>query len=125
MLRVTISPAAPTALKLISLNNIAKYINSIEKEANIFTLVPCLICALRDASIKVRTGVKKILSLIAKRPSTKHYFLSDKLYGENVAIPMLNPKDSEAWLSGFLNEYVTENYDISRIITPKRNEKVF
>ncbi|CAI4537936.1 BBM_1a_G0028620.mRNA.1.CDS.1 [Saccharomyces cerevisiae] len=125
LLRVTISPAAPTALKLISLNNIAKYINSIEKEANIFTLVPCLICALRDASIKVRTGVKKILSLIAKRPSTKHYFLSDKLYGENVAIPMLNPKDSEAWLSGFLNEYVTENYDISRILTPKRNEKVF
>ncbi|QHS74146.1 snoRNA-binding rRNA-processing protein UTP10 [Saccharomyces paradoxus] len=125
LLRVTISPAAPTALKLISLNNIAKYINSIEKEANIFTLVPCLICALRDASIKVRTGVKKILSLIAKRPSTKHYFLSDKLYGENIAIPMLNPKDSEAWLSGFLNEYVTENYDISRIFTPKRNEKVF
>ncbi|CAI4034316.1 hypothetical protein SMKI_10G1030 [Saccharomyces mikatae IFO 1815] len=125
LLRVTISPAAPTALKLISLNNISKYINSIEQEANIFTLVPCLICALRDASIKVRTGVKKILSLIAKRPSTKHYFLSDKLYGENITIPMLNPKDSEAWLREFLNEYVTENYDISRIFTPKKNEKVF
>ncbi|EHN01770.1 Utp10p [Saccharomyces cerevisiae x Saccharomyces kudriavzevii VIN7] len=125
LLRVTISPAAPTALKLISLNNISKYINSIEKEANIFTLVPCLICALQDASIKVRIGVKKILSLIARRPSTKHYFLSDKLYGENITIPMLNPKDSEAWLAGFLSEYVTENYDISRIFTPKKNEGVF
>ncbi|KOG98502.1 snoRNA-binding rRNA-processing protein UTP10 [Saccharomyces eubayanus] len=125
LLRVTISPAAPTALKLISLNNISKYINSIEKEANLFTLVPCLVCALQDASIKVRTGVKKILSLIAKRPFTKHYFLSDKLYGENITIPLLNPKDSETWLSTFLREYVTENYDISKIFIPKKNEIVY
>lgn len=125
LVRVLISPAAPIALKSISLSNISKYINSIDKESNVFTLVPCLICALNDVSKNVRLGVKRVLAQIAKRPFTKHYFMSNKLYGENKEIPMLSPKDGEFWLTHFLNEYIIENYDISTLIIPKKNEKVY
>ncbi|CCH62580.1 hypothetical protein TBLA_0H02960 [Henningerozyma blattae CBS 6284] len=125
LLRVLISPAAPVTLRSITLTNISKYINSVDKDSNVFTLVPCLICALNDISKNVRIGVKKILTQIAKRPSSKHYFIADKIYGDNVKFPLLSPKDSESWLKYFLNEYLIEDYDISHLLVPKNNENVF
>lgn len=125
LLRIVVSPAAPTTLRLIALTNISKCINTIDKESNIFTLVPCLICALNDVSKNVRLNVKKILSQIAKRPFTKHYFLSNEIYTEKTDIPMLSPKDGENWLNNFLNEYLIENFDISKLLIPKKSEKMF
>lgn len=125
LIRVLVSPAAPVALKSIALSNISKYINSIDKESNVFTLVPTLLCALNDVSKNVRMGVKRVLTQILKRPFTKHYFMSNKLYGENKEIPMLSPKDGEFWLSHFLNEYLVENYEVSSLIIPKKNDKVY
>lgn len=125
LLRVLVSPAAPIALRLISLNNISKYINGIDKESNVFTLVPCLICALSDISKNVRLGVKKLLIQISKRPFTKHYFMVNRIYGEDTDIPMLSPKDGEAWLNNFLEGYLIDDYDFSNLVIPKKNEKVY
>ncbi|QLL33814.1 hypothetical protein HG536_0F01390 [Torulaspora globosa] len=125
LVRVLISPAAPTALRLVALTNVSKCINSIDKESNVFTLIPCLICALSDVSKPVRMGIKKILNQIAKRPFTKHYFMGNRIYGENKEIPLLSPKDSESWLNHFLNEYLVENYDITTLLVPKKNDKIY
>lgn len=125
LIRTVVSPVAPIALRLIALTNISKYLHNIDKESNVFTLVPCLIVALTDVSKNVRIGAKKILSQILKRPFTKHYFLANKIYGENVELPMLGPKDCEFWLEHFLSEHIIENSDISSIFIPKKNEKVF
>lgn len=125
LIRVLVSPAAPVALRLVALTNVSKCINSIDKESNVFTLVPCLICALSDVSKPVRIGIKKILGQIAKRPFTKHYFMGNRIYGEDKEIPLLSPKDSESWLNHFLNEYLVENYDMSTLFVPKKNDKVY
>ncbi|GAV56176.1 hypothetical protein ZYGR_0BA00820 [Zygosaccharomyces rouxii] len=125
LLRILVSSSAPSALKLIALDNISKCINSIDKESNVFALVPCLVCALSDMSKNLRVGIKKLLSQISKRPSTKHYFMPKRLYGEDVDFPLLNPKDGEFWLDNFLNEYVTDDHKISNLIIPKKNEKVY
>lgn len=125
LLRVLVSPAAPAALRLVALTNISKYINSIDKESNVFTLIPCLICGLNGVSKPVRIGIKKVLSQIAKRPFTKHYFMSNRIYGENKEIPLLSPKDSENWLNHFLNEYLVENYDVTTLLVPKKNDKIY
>lgn len=124
LLRVTVSPASPVALRLISLNTLSKLINQIDHETNVFTLVPILITALSDISKNVRSSVKKILTQILKRPFTKHYFLANKIYGD-LDVPMLSPKDSQTWLEDFLREYLIENYDISNVFIPKKNEKIY
>ncbi|QLG74763.1 hypothetical protein HG535_0H00890 [Zygotorulaspora mrakii] len=125
LLRITVSPAAPVALRLLSITQLFKFINQIDRESNVFTLVPCLVCALSDVSRNVRSGVKKLLLQISKRPFTKHYFMVKRLYGEGKEIPMLNPKDVENWLTGFLNEYIVDNCEIANIVIPKKNEKVY
>ncbi|EDO18501.1 hypothetical protein Kpol_2001p1 [Vanderwaltozyma polyspora DSM 70294] len=125
LLRIIVSPAAPTTLRLIALTNISKYMSNIDKDSNVFTFVPCLLCALNDVSKNVRSNVKKILSQISKRPFTKHYFLQNEIYGENNEIPMLSPKDGEAWLNKFLSDYVDDNYDISHLIIPKKNDTMY
>ncbi|SCU82742.1 LANO_0B07382g1_1 [Lachancea nothofagi CBS 11611] len=124
LLRVIISPATPTALRLESLSNFSKAINQIGQDSNLFSLVPILIAALYDTSKNVKLAVKKILSQISKRPFIKHYFLANKLYG-NVEIPMVNPKDAEMWLKKFLEEYMVENHDFTSLVIPKKLEKVF
>ncbi|CCK73519.1 snoRNA-binding rRNA-processing protein UTP10 NDAI_0G05360 [Naumovozyma dairenensis CBS 421] len=125
LLRVLVSPAAPIALRLVSLNSLSKFLNNIDKESNLFTLIPCLICALSDVSKNVRTNVKKILIQISKRPYTKHYFANKRLYGDDIAIPMVSPKDNETWLKRFLDEYLVENYDIANLVIPKKDQKIF
>ncbi|SCV01858.1 LAME_0G18976g1_1 [Lachancea meyersii CBS 8951] len=124
LLRVIISPAAPTALRLESLSNFSKSIHQIGQDSNLFSLVPILIAALHDTSKSVRNAVKKILHQISKRPSTKHYFLANKLYGD-VEIPMVSPKDAESWMNKFLDEYMIENHNITNLVIPKKLEKVF
>lgn len=125
LLRIVVSPASPIALRLVALSNLSKLINSIDNDSNVFTLVPTLVTALSDVSKNVRLGVKKILIQISKRPFTKHYFFADKIYGEGMNIPMLSPKDGENWLKKFLDDYLVENVDISSLLIPKKNEKVF
>lgn len=125
LLRIVISPAAPIALRLIALSDISKGLNNIDKDSNVFTMVPCLLCALSDVSKNVRTNVRALLSQIANRPFTKHYFLNNKIYGDNLTIPMLSPKDGESWLTRFLNEYMVENYDISHLVIPKKDQDIF
>lgn len=125
LLRIAVSPASPIALRLLSLTNLSKFINQIDKESNLFTLVPSLICALSDVSKNVRIGVKKLLTQLSKRPFTKHYFMVNRLYGEGKDIPMLSPKDAEIWLTKFLDEYMVDNYDISNIIIPNKNDKIY
>ncbi|CCK68610.1 snoRNA-binding rRNA-processing protein UTP10 KNAG_0B01640 [Huiozyma naganishii CBS 8797] len=125
LLRVIVSPAAPIAVRHIASSNISKSLNNIDKESNLFTLVPCLIVALSDVSKNVRIGVKKILSQIAKRPFTKHYFFSKKIYGEKTSLPLLAPKDGETWLKNFLENYIVDNYDLSRFFIPKKNDKIY
>lgn len=125
LLRVLVSPSAPNSLRLIALNNISKCINSIDKESNVFALVPCMVCALNDISRNVRIGIKKLFSQIAKRPFTKHYFMANRLYGEDIDFPLLSPKDGELWLNNFLEEYLVEDHDISNLIIPQKNEKVY
>lgn len=125
LLRILVSSSAPSALKLIALDNISKCINGIDKESNVFALVPCLVCSLGDLSKNLRLGVKKLLSQISKRPSTKHYFMAKRLYGEDVDFPLLNPKDGELWLNNFLSEYVVEDHKISNLLIPKKNEQVY
>ncbi|CDF89203.1 probable U3 small nucleolar RNA-associated protein 10 [Zygosaccharomyces bailii ISA1307] len=125
LLRILVSPSAPNALRLISLNNISKCINSIDKESNVFALIPCMVCALNDISKNVRIGIKKLFSQISKRPFTKHYFMANRLYGEETEFPLLSPKDGELWLDHFLSEYSVEDHDISKLIIPKKNEKVY
>ncbi|SCU80096.1 LAFA_0B07470g1_1 [Lachancea sp. 'fantastica'] len=124
LLRVIISPAAPIALRLESLSNLSKSIHQIGQDSNLFSLVPILIAALHDTSKNVRTAVKRILYQIAKRPFTKHYFLSNKLYGD-VNIPMISPKDAESWINKFLEDYMIENHNITSLVIPKKLEKVF
>lgn len=123
--RITISPSAPTALKLIALDSIGKYLHNIDKESNVFTLVPCLIVALSDVSQNVRAKVRQLLSQISNRPSSKHYFLSKKIYGDDITLPLLSPKDSAHWLKKFLEDYVVDNYEISGLLIPKKNSKVY
>ncbi|CCF55570.1 hypothetical protein KAFR_0A01320 [Kazachstania africana CBS 2517] len=125
LLRTVISPAAPITLRIIALTNISKYLHNIDKESNLFTLVPILLVALNDVSKNVRLQVKKVLIQISKRPSTKHYFLVNKIYGSDVALQMLSPKDGENWLNKFIDEYIVENTEMSHIFIPKKNEKVF
>ncbi|AET40737.1 snoRNA-binding rRNA-processing protein UTP10 Ecym_6361 [Eremothecium cymbalariae DBVPG len=125
LLRVIASPSAPIALRLVSLSNLSKLINSIGNDSNLFTLIPILIVALTDVSKNVRIATKKILHQISKRPFTKRYFLSEKIYGEGLSVPILNPKDSEWWLNRFLEGYMVENYDISSLLIPKKNEKIY
>ena len=125
LVRISISPAAPVALRLIALSNISKYLHNIDKDSNVFSLVPCLICSLNDASKNIRISAKKVLSQISKRPSSKHYFLANDIYGKGIKVPMLSPKDSETWLNKFLNEYIVENRDLSNVFIPKKNDKVY
>lgn len=125
LVRILVSSSAPSALRLIVLENISKCINSIDKESNVFALVPCLVCALSDMSKNVRAGIKKLLLQISKRPATKHYFMAKRLYGEDVDFPLLSPKDGEYWLENFLNEYVVDDREISNLMIPKKNEKVY
>ncbi|CEP60054.1 snoRNA-binding rRNA-processing protein UTP10 LALA0_S01e01948g [Lachancea lanzarotensis] len=124
LLRVIISPAAPVALRLESLSNLSKSIHQIGQDSNLFSLVPILIAALHDTSKNVRNAVKRILHQIAKRPFTKQYFLSNKLYGD-VDIPMISPKDAESWIIKFLEDYTIENHNIKNLVVPKKLEKVF
>ena len=123
--RVIISPAAPVALRLISLSNMAKYLHSIDKDSNVFSLVPCLICCLNDSSKNVRTAARKVLIQISKRNFTKHYFLASDIYGKGIKVPMLSPKDSEAWLKKFLKDYMIDNRDLSGSFIPKKGDKVY
>lgn len=123
--RVIISPSTPSTLKIISLNQIDKYFHSIDKDSNVFTLVPCLFVALNDLSKNVRAKVRQILIQIMNRPSSKHYFLSKKIYGEDVTLQLLNPKDSSYWLKKFLDDYSVENYEISELLIPKKNSKIY
>ncbi|AAS53445.1 AFR074Cp [Eremothecium gossypii ATCC 10895] len=125
LLRIIVSPGAPVALRLISVSNLSKLIHTIGNDTNVFTLVPVLIVALTDISKNVRAAVKKVLHQISKRPFTKRYFLNDKIYGEGQSVPMLNPKESESWLKTFLDGYLVENYDISQLLIPKKNEKMY
>lgn len=125
LLRIVISPAAPTTLRLMALTNISKLINSIDKDSNLFTIVPCLIVGLNDFSQNVRSNIKKILIQISKRPSSNQYFLSEKIYGPNIKFPLLNPKDAENWLQYFLNNYLIEEFNFSHLLLPKKNESVF
>lgn len=123
--RVIISPAAPVALRLIALSNISKYLHSIDKESNVFTLVPCLVCTLNDPSKNIRISTKKVLTQISKRSFTKHYFFANKIYGDDIKLPMLSPKDGEVWLKKLLDEYMIENQNLSTIFIPKKNEKIY
>lgn len=125
LLRAIISPASPMTLKLVALSNISKYLHNIDKDSNTFTLVPCLIVALNDVSKNVRTAVKKVLVQISKRPSSKDFFLSKKIYGDNITLPLLSPKDSEIWLQTFLDEFMVDNFDITSLLIPKKNSKIF
>lgn len=124
LLRVIISPACPTALRLASLSNLSKLVNQIGQDSNLFSLIPVLVVALHDTSKNIRIAVKKIMTQIAKRPFTKQYFLANKLYGD-VDIPMVSPKDAENWLKRFLDEYMVENYEISNLVIPDKLRKVF
>lgn len=119
LLRVIISPASPAALRVASITNFSKSINQIGQDSNLFSLIPILIAALNDASKTVRIAVKKVLVQISKRPFTKRYFLSNKLYGD-VEVPMVSPKDAELWLNRFLDDYMVENYDISKLVIPEK-----
>ncbi|SMN18029.1 similar to Saccharomyces cerevisiae YJL109C UTP10 Nucleolar protein [Maudiozyma saulgeensis] len=123
--RISISPAAPVALRLIALSNISKYLHSIDKESNVFSIVPCLICSLNDSSRNIRITAKKVLTQISKRPSSKHYFMANDIYGKDIKVPMLSPKDSETWLNKFLDEYIVENRDLSNVFIPKKNDKIY
>ncbi|SCU86040.1 LADA_0D11848g1_1 [Lachancea dasiensis] len=124
LLRVIISPATPATLRMESLANFSKAINQIGQDSNLFSLVPILIAGLNDSSKNVKIAIRKVLVQISKRPFTKHYFLVNKLYGD-VEIPMVNPKDAEAWLKKFLDAFVVENHDIANLMFPKKMEKVF
>lgn len=125
LLRLLVSPASPVALRLIALSNMHKLINNIDTDSNLFTLVPLLIVVLSNGSRNVRLAVRRILIQILKRPFTKHYFLSNRIYGSGLNIPMLSPKDGEAWLKNFLDEYIIDNYEFSSFLVPKKNEKMF
>lgn len=125
LVRVASSPASPSVLKAIALSNILRCFNSIDSDSNIFTLVPCLIPALINSSKNVRTIALKVLKQISKRPFTKRYFLADKLYGNDVQFAKLNPKDAEAWLNLFLDEYMPENSELSKIFVPKKNHSIY
>ncbi|KAL3232571.1 U3 small nucleolar RNA-associated protein 10 [Nakaseomyces bracarensis] len=125
LLRIIVSPSAPIALRLLAMNNISKSIQSIDKDSNLFTLVPFLLVAQAGSSKNLKISVKKIISQISNRPSTKHYFLSDKLYGKDSEIALPSPEDSEKWIKNFLDNYMVENVDLSNIFIPKKQEKVF
>lgn len=125
LLRVIVSPSAPIALRLLAMNNISKYIQSIDKELNLFTLIPFLLVAQSGSSKNLKISVKKILGQIGNRPFTKHYFMSNQLYGEGKDIKVPSPSDSEMWIKNFIENYVVENVDISGVFIPKQAEKVF
>ena len=125
LLRSCISPIAPVVLRLVALSFLSKYLNNIDRESNLFTLVPCLICALNDPSRRVRLAAKNVLTQISERPATKHYFLLPKIYGENVTLQMLAPDDGQFWLKGLLGDYMVENRDFSSMFVPKRNVEVY
>ncbi|AMD19359.1 HBR458Wp [Eremothecium sinecaudum] len=125
LLRTIVSPSSPAALRLISLHNLSKIISSIGSDSNLFTLVPILTVALTDVSKNVREAAKKVLQQISKRQYTKRFFMAEKIYGDGLSIPMLSPKDSELWLNNLLDEYLVESYDISQLLVPKKNEKIY
>lgn len=125
VLRIVVSPASPVALRLISLTQLSKFINSIDDKSDVFSLVPTLITALSDISKSVRSNTKKVLQQIAKRPSSATFFLANILYGKDTNVPMLSPKDSKTWLAKFLDEYIVENSDISSLLIPSKNEKMY
>ena len=125
LLRSSISPSAPVVLRLVALGFLSKYLNNIDRDSNLFTLVPCLVCALNDPSRRVRLAAKNVLTQISERPATKHYFLLPKIYGENVTLQMLAPDDGQLWLKGLLGDYMVENRDFSSMFVPKRNVEVY
>ncbi|CCE64587.1 hypothetical protein TPHA_0I00810 [Tetrapisispora phaffii CBS 4417] len=124
LLRVVISPAALTTVRIIAISNISKLLSNIDKDSNLFTLVPCLVCALNDVSKNVRQNVRKLLFQISKRPSTKHYFMLKEIYGENKEVPFLDPQDCSSWLSKFLDGYFVDNLDFSKLLVPRANDKI-
>ncbi|SCU92811.1 LAMI_0E12134g1_1 [Lachancea mirantina] len=124
LLRVIVSPASPSALKLISLSNISKLLNQIDSESNVFTIVPLLMAALCDATKTLRAGISKLMLQISKRPTTKHYFYVNQIYGER-EVPMLAPKEGSIWLNNFLENFAIENIDAGSLIIPKKHEKAF
>lgn len=125
VLRIIVSPGSPVALRLISLTQLSKFINGIDEQTDLFSLVPILVTALMDISRSVRSNTKKVLQQIAKRPFTAKYFLSNVLYGENSKVPMLSPKDSKFWLTNFLSDYIVESTDISSLVIPSKNDMVY
>ncbi|CDO96334.1 unnamed protein product [Kluyveromyces dobzhanskii CBS 2104] len=125
VLRIIVSPGSPIALRLVALTQLSKFINGIDEQTDLFTLVPILITALLDISKSIRSNAKTVLHQIAKRPFTAKYFLSSILYGADSKVPMLSPKDSKAWLTNFLDEYIVESTDISSLVIPSKNELVY
>ncbi|SSD59858.1 probable U3 small nucleolar RNA-associated protein 10 [Saccharomycodes ludwigii] len=124
LLRIIVSPAAPIALRLIAVSSTSKMISSVDNETNLFSIVPILIAGLFDVCKNVRSNIKILLHQISKRAATEHYFLLNKLYGDDVKIPMLSPRDSKKWLTRFLENYVVDNTDIAKYIIQKKTEKV-
>ncbi|KAL6940212.1 hypothetical protein ACO0QE_004108 [Hanseniaspora vineae] len=127
LLRVAVSPASPVALKLVGLSHLSKMFNSIDKDLNLFTLVPVLVTGLFDVSKNVRLSIKKVLQQILKKTDSKNgnFLLIKGIYGDNdLSEVMMSPSDSHNWLNTFLESYNVDNYDLSKAIIHKKSEKV-
>ena len=127
LLRVTVSPASPVALKLVGLSHLSKMFNSIDKDLNLFTLVPVLVTGLFDVSKNVRLSIKKVLQQILKKTDSKNdnFLLIKSIYGDiDLSETMMSPSDSYVWLHTFLENYNVDNYDLSRSVIHKKSEKI-
>ncbi|XBW37624.1 hypothetical protein QEN19_003205 [Hanseniaspora menglaensis] len=125
LIRVMASPAAPSALKLIIMENITRITGSISKDINLFTLVPVLICLLEDKSKAVKESVCKYLrTQVLKRCLNETFFMSNSLYGENKNVSLLEPKHCDKWLRQFLDNYFVDADSISEFCITKKSEQV-
>ena len=109
LIRVLAS-SAPSALKLVIVENLQRITGSISKTMNLFSLVPTLICALNDKSKSVREAIIRYLrSQVLKRCTNDTFFMIDSIYGKDVEISLFEPKQCDKWLKNFLDNY---NVDI-------------
>lgn len=125
LFRLMASPAAPSALKLIVMENITRLTGSISKDVNIFPLVPALICSMGDKSKAIKESICKYLrTQVLKRCLNVNFFMANSIYGDNKNISLFEPKHCDKWLRSFLDNYFVDSEDLSDFCITKKSETV-
>ncbi|KAL6926374.1 hypothetical protein ACO0SA_003334 [Hanseniaspora valbyensis] len=125
LIRVLASPAAPSALKLLIVENLTRITGSISKDVNLFTLVPVLVCSLEDKSKAVKEAVCKYLrNHVLKRCLNENFFMLNSIYGDNKKISVFEPKHCDKWLRYFLDNYFVDSESLSEFCIIKKTESM-